>query len=691
MPGKPIKIGPFIGGLNNISTAGESKDNEVVELVNYEVGLDSALVSRPPIEVIDGTALNLANTWDVLGIYRITNGNWYAVVNVPTGATTYDIRAYPLGDFSAAPTTIKTTTGLNNKVVSFVQYNDWCYFNVAEGATDTGFRWKSGSAVSAIAAMPRGTVMVSWEDRLWITGSGLAANGNYVWFSTVDATGPKPEVWTVSTDFFNTDPGSGGLNTALLPLTSSLLIFKEDATYRFTFPSAPKNGDLVNISRQIGAAGPTSVCAFESYAFVYDQGRIYEMINTKFTQINQNVDFGKGVGNSVDALAPSVDMSIVNRRIVLRYFNRMFAYGIDSRTWSEWSTISGSPSKFIELPGDSASANPSVYLAASRGQTQSVGVNQIEDANFVDPVMNIRRMTQANLIGTATVASGTVTLTKTGAGFPLLYLSETGNVGDYNIPVSPGQTLTLTATISSTTAATNKMVINYNFLKRDGSTSSIVSNAIAADIPSMTDTVVIPANAILMNITLGLSATALVGDVVTIRTPNLVRSSVTSPVSLMRLIDQYQNTTAVEFIECWVKTKAYDYQANSVFKRLFLWGLDVKTPRAIEMQAMPLGKKATVTWDQLETYTWDQLEFGTWDNPLKFLNISKTIVDDMDGLIDISENGRFFVKADKSLRFRQIQYAVKMTTLGNADSGPAKLFSLTSYTKAGQMVVDKAT
>lgn len=691
MPGKPIKIGPFVGGLNNTSTAGESKDNEVVELVNYEVGLDSALISRPPIEVVDGTALNLTNSWDVLGIYRITNGNWYVIVNVPTGATTYDIRAYPLGDFSAAPLAIKTTTGLNNKVVAFVQYNDWCYFNVNEGATDTGFRWKSGTAVAAIAAMPRGSVMVSWEDRLWITGSGIATTGNYVWFSTVDATGPKPEVWTTATDFFNCDPGSGGLNTALLPLTSSILIFKEDATYRFTFPSAPKNGDLVNISRQIGAAGPTSVCAFESYAFVYDQGRIYEMINTKFTQINQNVDFSKGVGNSVDALAPSVDMSIVNRRIVLRYFNRMFAYGIDSRTWSEWNTISGSPSKFIELPGDSASANPSIYVAASRGQTQSIGVNQIEDSNFADPVMNIRRLTQANLSGTATVSNGIITVTRSTAAFPQIYLSETGNTDDYNIPVSPGQTLTLTAVVSSTTVASNKLAISYNFLKRDGSTSTVFSNALAADIPNLTDTILVPANAILMYITIGISATASPGDVVTIRTPNLVRASVTSPVSLMRLIDQYQNTTEVEFIECWVKTKAYDYQANSVFKRLFLWGLDVKTPRAIEMQAIPLGRKNIVTWDDLEAYTWDQLEFGTWDNPLKFKNVSKTVIDHTEEMIDISENGRFFVKADKALRFRQIQYAVKMTTLGNADSGPAKLFSLTSYTKAGQMVVDKAT
>jgi hypothetical protein len=147
----------------------------------------------------------------------------------------------------------------------------------------------------------------------------------------------------------------------------------------------------------------------------------------------------------------------------------------------------------------------------------------------------------------------------------------------------------------------------------------------------------------------------------------------------------------MEYIECYVKTKAYDYQANSVFKRLFLWGLDVKTTRPIEMQAIPLGRKQSVTWDDLEAYTWDQLEAGTWDNPLSWLGISNTVIDMTDQISDVSENGRFFVKALKSLRFRQIQYAAKLTTLGNSDTGPAKLFSLTTYTKASQMVVDKAT
>ena len=689
MPGSPVKIGPFVGGLNNVSLAGESKDNEVVELINFELALDTSLISRPPIENVVGTIANTINRWEVLGIYRITAGDWYVIVNKPTGTTTYDVNAYPLGDFSVSPTTIKTTTGLANKLVSFAQYNDWCYFNVAVGASDTGFRWKNGSAVAAIATMPRGSVMVSWKDRLWVTGTGSATDGNYVWFSTVDGTGPHPETWNTSVDFFNTDPGSGGLNTALLPLTNSILIFKEDATYRFTFPAAPKNGEVVNLSRQVGAAGPTSVIGFESYCYIYDQGRVYELINQKFSQINLNVNFTTAP-DSPDADAPGVDLSVVNRRLVVRYFNTVYSYSVDTRTWSQWKTENGTPGKFYEIPTDSSSSSPSTYVAASKGLTLLPGDNRIIDPGFIDEQINSDRLIGPSLAGGATISNGVITLTKTGSGFPEVFLSRVGTQSP-DIPVGPLQKVTVTATVTSTVAGTGKLHMIGNYLLKDGTIVTNTFTPVAADLPSLTHEYLIPSTAVLMTVSFRVASTAAVGDVLTITNPTLTRSSVASPTSIMRLIDQYQNTTIVEYMECWIKTKAYDYQANSVFKRLFLWGLDIKTMRPVEMQAIPLGKKQPVTWDELESYTWDQLEAGTWDNPLSWLGLSTTIVDTSGEISDVSENGRFFIKALKSLRFRQIQYAVKMSTFGNQETGPVKIFSLTSYTKASQMVVDKAT
>ena len=136
MPGQPVQIGGFVGGLNNISTSGEARDNEVVELINMEVNLDTSLTSRPPIEAIGGTFISQPNGWEVLGVYRLSSDTWYLIVEKPTGATTWDLLAYPSADFTASPITIKSITGTNNKIVSMVQYNDYVYFNLATGATD---------------------------------------------------------------------------------------------------------------------------------------------------------------------------------------------------------------------------------------------------------------------------------------------------------------------------------------------------------------------------------------------------------------------------------------------------------------------------------------------------------------------------------------------------------------------------
>ena len=698
MGGQPVRIGPFKRGLNNTSQAGESSDDEVVELVNFDLALDTSLVSRPPIEIV-GAASNPA--WaprDVLGVYRVTAADWYVIVNEPTGATTWEVRAYPLGNMTGTSILIKGITGLANRVVTMVQYNDYAYFNVGAGATDTGFRWKYGNAPSSIATMPRGSVMVSWKDRLWITNTGRSQDGNYVWFSAVDATGPHPETWNTSVDFFSVDPGLGGLNTALFPLRNSLLIFKEDATHIFEFTSSVAKGNRRIVSPVVGAAGPSAVAGFENYCFVYDQGRIYELQNYNFDQINLNVNFNNGSAESIDATAPGIDLSIINRRLLVRYNTSIFSYSVDTKTWSEWTSVNGTPSKFIELPSDSSQATPRSYLAASVGATQNAGNNTVVDPGLVDTTINGRR---AGYIvtsgGTGSITAGTkIQLNKSGAAFPEVILTKGGTPTDFDMPVSPTMgSLSFSVDVLSATGTGCKVDVVVRYLNKDGTTTVNVYPQSDTTVESkvFTGTSPIPTGAIMASLAARIHSTASVGDMLEIgvRCDLHKVANTAVPRVWMQLVDQYQNTLPKEYIDCYIKTKAYDYQANSVFKRLFLWGADLKTPRDVYMWAIPLGKKFSVTWADMEAYTWGQLEAGTWENPLSWQNQSHTVSNILDAVGDISENGRFFAKAPKSLRFRQIQYALRLSTLGNQDSGPAKVFSLTTYTTARQLVVAEAT
>ena len=689
MPGKPIKVGPFIGGLNNVSTAGESSDDEVVELVNFDLALDTSLVSRPPFEIT--MPISTENNWIIHGVYRITADDWYVIASQPsTNANQWFLGAWALGDMTSGRVSIKTLTGTNNVITGYVQYNDWCYFSVGNGSSIAGFRWKKDTAAADITTMPKGSVLVSWRDRLWVTGSQTGATGNYVWFSTVDASGPKPNTWNVSVDFFNVDPGSGGLNTAMLPLTNSLLIFKEDATYRFSFPNAPKQGEISSISRQIGAAGPNSVAAFENYAFIYDQGRVYELMNTKFSQLNINVDFGKTAADSVDSTAPGVDMSIVSRRLIIRYYTNIFAYAIDTKTWSQWHSYTGTPGMFIELPGDSNSAQPSIFLAGLAGVTQLAGSNRIFDPGFQDKDLNAIRSNPTKP-GTIVIEEGSATITSEGPDNTFMYLTRTGTA-EFDIPVSSQQVLTISIFVSAFTKVvpTDSIIGYIHYNKLDGTNVGDHFN-IPGELTIGLNTfnnITVPSGAYLASIQIGVFST---GMSVTFSNPSLKLKTGRSPAGIVKFIDGYQDVTSREFIKAVVKTKAYDYQANSVFKRLFLWGVDVVTPREMVLKAIPLGKIQQVTWKDMQAYTWGKLNAGIWRNPLSWRGTSTTITDITGPFVEVSENGRFFVQSPKSLRFRQIQYSVELSTLGNRETGPAKLFSITTYTDTKAKVVDKAT
>jgi hypothetical protein len=48
VPGQPIQVGPFIGGLNTFSDDTSIADNELVLAENWDLDLDGSLVSRPP-------------------------------------------------------------------------------------------------------------------------------------------------------------------------------------------------------------------------------------------------------------------------------------------------------------------------------------------------------------------------------------------------------------------------------------------------------------------------------------------------------------------------------------------------------------------------------------------------------------------------------------------------------------------
>lgn len=681
-----VSVGPFTGGLNNVSNAGEARDTEVVDLVNFEVTVDEALTSRPPIEAIAGSTLPSTNTigWEILGVYRVTTGEWYLIVRTPTDGTTNvntTVKAYLNGIIGVGETVtvIKNSVGINNAVTSMVQFKDFCYFNVDSSAVDTGFRWKKGLSASSIATMPKGSVLISWKTRLWISGTGENSNGDRVFFSTVDATGPHPETWGAS-DFFDVAPGEGGFITAMVPSFNNLIIFKTDGTWRFAFPSKPAQGIVDKISGNVGCSGKNAVVEFENYMYVYDQGRVYEMVNSNFTQINRFVMFDEDA-LGVDSTALGVELSIVNRRLLVRYFNALYCFSVDTKAWSQWRTYSGTPGRWYEMPANSDSADPSQFFAASRGTNQSVSQNMVQDASFIDPTIKAARAAVAG--ATVTYATPNVTVTRT-SGTPTFKLNETGEDTNYDLRVATSQQFNFSFNVSVINVAT---FVDVVYLLANGSTSTS-SSAVVNTVGAKSFDFTAPAGAILARVGLRLNA----AGAITFDSPSFIRKSAVSPFNVMRCTDSYPDQAqAVEYIDCYFQTKSYDYKTPGNFKKLFWAGIDVKTFRDVLTEVRPVSKVASITWGDLQAYTYAQLQQGLFGNPLSWLNVSFDVSNILQADEVASENGRYFKKLGKALRFRQISYVIRMSTLGNKPTGSVKFFTLTTYIATKQEVVDSST
>lgn len=681
MPGSPVRIGPFNDGLNNVSTSGESKDTELVELTNFEVGPDNLLWSRPPFEAVTGTSISGATVdanWKILGIYRTTNTEWYLIVVKPLAAGAAEVQAILMGDFSNAPLVIKSLTA-SQQVAGFVQINSECFFAVTPTTAINCFKWSKTVAASDVPAMKKGNCIIAYKSRIWVAGIDTATQSSRLYFSSIGVNGPEPEVWNSTTDFFDVAPGEGGFITAMLSLNSSILIFKNDGTYRFSYPASPKKGQVDTISRSVGAAGSTSVLEFENYVYVYDQGRVYELVNNNYTPLNRFVKFASDP-NAVDSLAPGVDLSILNRRLVVRYFNNTYAYSIDSKAWSQWNSYIGVPSRLYELPADSASTLSSTYYAASAGTVQNVSANIIPAFTALYAVYLNSKVGGTNSV---THVGTTVTVNTTAVASPsICYLNPDSGNANFNIKLSGGQQWNLTGNMTVTGGT---VVARMTYLLRSGATSTTDITITAGTLSS---TFTAPDTAIAAY--LSIRHTAVADNSYSLNGIQFKRVAVDSPASIISITDEYNDLPiTVEFIDCKIRTKSYDYQAPSQMKRLFWWGADIKTTLPMKAKLIPTAIKAPPTHAKLAEYTHDQLSAGTWGNPLSFLEINLSIADGGDPANAITENGRIFVKLIKSMRFKQLSFELELATKGTKATGPAKVHTIVSYVNPKEKVVDK--
>lgn len=322
MPGQELRLGPFLGGLNLFSDPSSVADTEMVSCINFEVGLEGSLVSRPPVTQFQATAPSATSNIKILLLAIL-------------GGTTYLIGSNGQGVYQS---TGGAWTLLGGTVQSdfAVQYNNKVWFFPKIGTTN-GATW-DGTTYTVITTLPACTAGLVYKERVWIVpGPPAGTNTARLQYSlTAD-----PNSWnTGDATFIDIQPGDGKKLVDIVVYQDNIMLFKEDSTYVLSFDSVPSSATLKRVNPTIGVSGSYSVVSFENSVFVFHRDAVYEIVNYHWTKLNVKVPF------PYDATLPASPvgatfafthfLTIFGDRLVFRYYKKLYSFGIRTRTWTEF-------------------------------------------------------------------------------------------------------------------------------------------------------------------------------------------------------------------------------------------------------------------------------------------------------------------------------------------------------------------
>lgn len=368
MPGSAAPVGPFFGGLNLNEEPSSIEDDQLSSCLNFDIDNAGELVVRP-------------------GLKNISNfGTPNAAILLATARTATGFRTYSRSETALYYTdngTVWTTWGSTiagrpSTVVQYVQdpVNTTLpvIFVIPKGATagavaTAGIRHRlSDNVVTNVTGMPNGSAGTVYRERLFIYGQASeGGTGSYrIWYSD-----PKDFNTYGANSFIDVGPGDGEYITNISIQNDSMIIFKENSSWVFTFENNPGLGVLRKFNSEIGATSPNAVVTYENQLYLIDQRNIFRLINLLFEDISTPIGVGKRrsdasvvLNDFATTLGTRILFAISTGTNTFRYF----VYHASLSAWSEY-TFVDNPVKFV-TSGQTASetfyatksSSPNVYV-----------------------------------------------------------------------------------------------------------------------------------------------------------------------------------------------------------------------------------------------------------------------------------------------------------------------------------------
>lgn len=325
----PMVIGPFSGGLNNFDDPTSVKDSEVVDVRNFDVGLDGSLVSRPPIVPGKFELVPDPNRYrfNIIGMFTSTTGTQYMIYSSQTTIT------YIMNMQNGNLTTI---TGL--AATDMVQFDDKAWLLSGKG-DQTGGWWNPSSGFTAVASMPKGLSIVTYKSRLFIS-NGISYPTRMYYSKVLGQSG----FWD-NPSYLEVNAGDGQRIVKLVSHYDSILVFRTNSIWEYQYTSDPNSATSYVMSPGVGLTNRFCLDVHESYIYFLFNGGLYELANNKANRINEKVVFKTdgamqaawSAATNKDVDTP-VTVATFNNRILVFYYENIYVFHLRTRTWTTWRT-----------------------------------------------------------------------------------------------------------------------------------------------------------------------------------------------------------------------------------------------------------------------------------------------------------------------------------------------------------------
>ena len=326
-------LGPFVGGLNKSSDASAIADNEVSECVNFNVDIDGSLVCRQPITQVPLTS-SIVYTGHILAIGSVN------IAGIPyiIGSTDAGVYAFKVSTTDADGLEMMDPILISSTLKSdcAIQLHGVVMILATPDSVGVGGIWNGTTFVTDVN-MPKGSSALFFKGRVFVAPGAFELtepkSSQLLFSDPVPITLPVTIPWN-PVNLIPVGQGDGQNLIDMIVMADNLMLFKNNSTYALAYDVNPNEAILRKVNSNIGVSAQFCVLTHENAAYVYHEGKVYQISNYTFLETNIKLPFK---ANAVETTRrEKVCLSLVGNTIVVRYFDNMYALNLVTKTWSEW-------------------------------------------------------------------------------------------------------------------------------------------------------------------------------------------------------------------------------------------------------------------------------------------------------------------------------------------------------------------